>query len=306
MTIQTSVSPLGTEAHADTRAVLLNQVSWGAIFAGATIALVAQAVINLIGVGVGLSSVGVHATDNPAASTVSAGAGIWFVASGIVASLIGGLIAGRLSGKPLPGTAGLHGLVSWAVTTLVVLYLLTSAASGLVGGTLSTVSSALGGAGNLVGGTVQTAAQAAAPSLSKISNPLDGIEQKVREQSAGQDPQAAKDAAVAAIKALFTGDASQKQQAESRAADALAKAQNIPVDQARQQVQDYEKQYDQAVATAKQKAEAAAVTAKSAATQGAFYAALALVLGALAAFLGGRFGAPKPATLLSSYDARRV
>lgn len=306
MTIQTTVSPLGADAQADTRAVLLHQVSWGAIFAGAAIALVAQAVINLIGVGVGLASVGVNASDNPAASTVSAGAGIWFVVSGIVASLIGGLIAGRLSGKPIPGTAGLHGLVSWSVTTLVVLYLLTSAASGIVGGTLSTVSGALGGAGSLVGGTVQTAAQAAAPSLSKISNPLDGIEQKVREQAAGQDPQAARDAAVAAIKALFTGDATQKQQAESRAADALAKAQNIPVDQARQQVQDYEKQYDQAVATAKQKGEAAAIAAKSAATQGAFYAAIALVLGALAAFLGGRFGAPKPATLLGAYDSRRA
>ncbi len=306
-TIQPTVSPLAAaEAQADTRAVLLNQVSWGAIFAGAVTALVTQVIVNLVGVGVGLASVGVNSGDNPAASTVSMGAGIWFVASGIVASLAGGLIAGRLSGKTLPGSAALHGLVSWAVTTLVVLYLLTSAASGLVGGTLSTVSSALGGAGNLVGGTVQTAAQAAAPSLSKISNPLEGIEQKVREQSAGQDPQAAKDAAVAAVKALFTGDPAQKQQAESRAADALAKAQNIPVDQARQQVQDYEKQYEQAVATAKQKAEAAAVTAKSAATQGAFYAAIALILGALAAFFGGRLGAPKPVTLLGAYDARRV
>jgi len=307
VTIQTTTAPLATgAAHADTRAVLLNEVSWGAIFAGAVTALVTQVIVNLVGVGVGLASVGTNAADNPSASTVSMGAGIWFVASGIVASLAGGLIAGRLSGKPLPGAAALHGLVSWAVTTLVVLYLLTSAASGLVGGTLSTVSGALGGAGNLVGGTIQTAAQAAAPSLSKVSNPLDGIEDKVRQQTAGQDPQAAKDAAVAAIKALFTGDASQKQQAENRAADALAKAQNIPVDQARQQVQDYEKQYDQAVATAKQKAEAAAVTAKSAATQGAFYAAIALILGALAAFLGGRLGAPKPATLLGAYETRRV
>ena len=40
--------------------------------------------------------------------------------------------------------------MSWAVTTLVVLYLLTSAATGLVGGTFGTVSSALGGAGNVV------------------------------------------------------------------------------------------------------------------------------------------------------------
>ncbi|KQQ27136.1 PhnA-like protein [Methylobacterium sp. Leaf123] len=303
MTTTTSLSPV---AASDTRAVLLNEVSWGAIFAGAVTALVTQVVLNLVGVGVGLASVGTNAADNPDASTFSLGAGLWFVVSGIVASLAGGLIAGRLSGKSLPGVAALHGLVAWAVTTLVVLYLITSAASGLVGGTLGTVSGALGGAGNLVGGTVQTAAQAAAPSLSKIANPLDGIEQKVREQSAGQDPQAARDAAVAAVRAVLSGDPAQKEQAKTRAADALAKAQGIAPDQAKAQIDGYEKQYEQAVATAKQKAEAAAVAAKSAATQGAFYAALALILGALAAFFGGRLGAPKPATLVGTYDARRA
>ena len=307
MTIQTTPSPLATgAAQADTRAMLLNEVSWGAIFAGAVTALVTQVIVNLVGVGVGLASVGTTAADTPSAATASMGAGLWFVASGIVASLAGGVIAGRLSGKPLPGAAALHGLVSWAVTTLVVLYLLTSAAGGLVGGTLSTVSGALGGAGSLVGGTVQTAAQAAAPSLSKISNPLDGIEQRVREQSAGQDPQAARDAAVAAVRAVLTGDAAQKEQAKSRAADALARAQGTSPDQAKAQIDDYQKQYEQAVATAKQKAEAAAVTAKSAATQGAFYAALALLLGGLAAFLGGRLGAPKPVTLLGAYETRRA
>ncbi|MCC0805085.1 PhnA-like protein [Methylobacterium sp. W2] len=290
----------------DTRTVLLNQVSWGAIFAGAVTALVTQVILNMVGVGIGLSSVGPVAADNPAASTLSLSAGVWFIVSGIVAALVGGFIAGRLSGKPVTGAAGLHGLVSWAVTTLVVLYLITSAAGGLIGGAFSGVTSTLGGAGALVGGTVQTAAQAAAPSLSKISNPLDGIEQSVRQQAAGQDPQAAKDAAVAAIRALFTGDPAQKAQAENRAADALAKAQGIPVDQAKTQIQDYKKQYEETVATAKQKAEAAAVAAKSAATQGAFYGALALILGALAGFFGGRLGAPTLATLTDRYDARRV
>lgn len=298
MTIQTTTSPLATgAAQADTRAMLLNEVSWGAIFAGAVTALVTQVIVNLVGVGVGLASVGTTAADTPSAATASMGAGLWFVASGIVASLAGGVIAGRLSGKPLPGAAALHGLVSWAVTTLVVLYLLTSAAGGLVGGTLSTVSGALGGAGSLVGGTVQTAAQAAAPSLSKISNPLDGIEQRVREQSAGQDPQAARDAAVAAVRAVLTGDAAQKEQAKSRAADALAKAQGIAPDQAKAQIDEYQKQYEQAVATAKKQAEEAAKTAKSVATQGALYAAIALILGAIAAFIGGLLAAPKPASL---------
>lgn len=294
-TIAATTSPDAVpEARGDARAVLLNQVSWGAIFAGAAMALVAQVVINLVGVGVGLASLGSGAEEGAAASTVSIGAGVWFVASGILASLAGGAIAGRMSGKPLAGAAGLHGLVSWAVTTLLVLYMLTSAAGGLVGGALGTVSSALGGAGSLVGGTVQTAAQAAAPSLARIADPIDGIERTVREQAAGQDPQAARDAAVAAVRALLTGDQDQKAQAEARAADALAKAQGIPADQARQQVKDYERQYEQAVATAKAKAAETAATAKSAATQGAFYAALALLLGALAAFLGGRLAAPRP------------
>ncbi|MBD8905304.1 PhnA-like protein [Methylorubrum zatmanii] len=283
----------------DTRTVAretvdLNQVSWGAVFAGAATALVTQVVINLVGVAAGLAAVDVNAPNNPTASNLSISAGVWFVGSGIVASLVGGLIAGRLAGKPLRAVAGLHGFVSWVVTTLVVLYLLTSAASGIVGGAVSTVGSALGGAGNLVGGAVQTAAQAAAPSLSKISNPIDRVEQRVKEQAAGQDPQAARDAAVSAVRALLSGDAADKQQAETRAADALAKAQNIPVDQARQQVQDYQKQYEQAVASAKKQAEDAAKTAKSVATQGSLYASIALILGAIAAFLGGLLSAPKP------------
>ncbi|TXN65639.1 PhnA-like protein, partial [Methylobacterium sp. WL6] len=96
-------------------------------------------------------------------------------------------------------------------------------------------------------------------------------------------------------RALLSGDPAQKAQAENRAADALAKAQGIPTDQAKTQIQDYEKQYDAAVADAKQKAKVAAEAARSAATQGAFYGALALILGALAGFLGGRFGAVNPA-----------
>ena len=139
-----------------------------------------QVILNIVGVGVGVSGVGTTVADNPAASTLAMSAEIWFVGSGIVAALAGGFLAGRLSEKPITGTAGLQCLVSWAVTTLVVLYLLTSAAGGLTGGAFSGVTSTLGGAGSLVGGIVQTAAQAAAPSLSKISNPLDGIEQSVR------------------------------------------------------------------------------------------------------------------------------
>jgi pyruvate/2-oxoglutarate dehydrogenase complex dihydrolipoamide acyltransferase (E2) component len=285
------------------RTVLVNQVSWGAIFAGAVAALVAQMILNMIGLGIGLSTLNPTGNDTPSAASLSTGAGLWWVVSGIVASLIGGFLAGRLSGKPVAGTSGYHGLISWAVTTLVIVYLITSAAGGILGGAFSGITSVLGGAGSAIGGTVQTAAQAAAPSLTKVSNPLDGIESKVRETTGNQDPEALRNAAANAVRGYLSGDAAQQAQAEQTAVDALAKAQGIPADQAKAQIQDYRKQYEQTVAEAKKKAQAAAEATRSAAAQGSLYGALALILGALAAFLGGRLGTVSPAL---AYGDRRV
>ena len=83
----------------DQRTYLFNRASWGAILAGVVAALVAQLLINLLGIGVGLSAVNVANTaDNPDASTFSIGAGIWWTLSGIIASFFGGVVAGRLCG----------------------------------------------------------------------------------------------------------------------------------------------------------------------------------------------------------------
>jgi hypothetical protein len=45
----------------DVRTIMLNQVSWGAVFAGGTIALVTQIILNMVGIGIGLSTVDVAA-----------------------------------------------------------------------------------------------------------------------------------------------------------------------------------------------------------------------------------------------------
>src|SRR4051794_32648879 len=193
----------------DLRTLVLNQVSWGAVFAGATISLVMQMILNMVGLGVGLSTLDIAKGDTPTASSLSLGAGIWWVVSGILAAALGGYIAGRLSGKASQSTTAYHGLIAWAVSTLVVVYLLSSAASGLIGGAMSTVSSVLGGAGKTIGGSLQTAVQSAAPSLNNVSDPMSAIENKVRSAS-GQDPAALRDAAATAVRAALTGDPSQQ------------------------------------------------------------------------------------------------
>jgi hypothetical protein len=274
----------------DVRTVLLNKVSWGAVLAGVVVSLVAHLILNMIGIGVGASTVDVAAADNPAASTFSIGAAIWWTVSGIIAAFVGGYTAGRLSGKPKNTTAGWHGLTTWALTTLLIFWLLSSAVGGILGGIYNTVSGAIGSVGSAAG----TAAQSAAPSLANVTDPFSQIEQSVRSSTGGNDPQALRDSAVAAVRAAVTGDQAQAQDARERAAQAISRAQGIPVEDARNQVQQYEQQYRQTVEQAKQQATQAADAAASTIATGALAAAIALLLGAVGGWFGGRAGAVEP------------
>ena len=78
--------------------------------------------------------------------------------------------------------------------------------------------------------------------------------------------------------------------AREEAARALAAARGIPPEQAAQQVAAIEKQYRDAVASARANATAAADAAASVVSTGALIAFVALVLGAIAGWLGGRSG----------------
>jgi hypothetical protein len=280
----------------DARSIMLNKISWGAVLAGVVVALVTQLVLNLLGIGIGAATLNPTggAADNPSASSFSIGAGLWFALSGILASLAGGYAAGRLAGKPKESTAGWHGLTTWALTTLVIFYLLSSTVGGILGGAYRTVSGALGGVTSAVGQTAQTAAQAAAPGLAQVTDPFGAIERQVRDTTGGNDPAALRDAAVAAVRAALTGDQARAEEARTRAAEAIARAQNIPVEEARKRVAGYEQQYRQTADQAKQQAAEAADTAATAVSRGALFGALGLILGAVAAWFGGRMGTVEP------------
>ena len=287
MTEPVSVAHVHASDAADPRLnAAFNKVSWGAIFASVVVALVVQLLLNLLGAGIGAAVIDPASSDNPSAATLSVSTGVWFVVSGIIASFVGGYIASRLSGRPVRYTGALHGVTAWAVTTLVVIYLLTTSVGVLIGG----VFSGLGGIVSSAGSTVATAATTAAPAIATNANPMAGIEQQIRDASGGNDPAALRDAAVASVRAALTGDHAKAEEARNRAADALAKAQNIPADQAKQQVAQYEQQYKDAIAQAKQKATDAAQTAATAVSAGAILAFIALAVGAIAAWVGGAVG----------------
>jgi len=279
-----AVAESGYTAREDAHAILVNKVSWGAILAGVVVGLVVQVLLTMLGVGIGAATIDPATNGSPAASTFSVASGIWYAVSGIIASFAGGYMAARMSGKTVATTGALHGLTTWAFTTLLILYLLSTAVGNIVGGTFRGIAGAVGGLG-------QTVAQAAGPML-QDANPIDAIQNQI--QATGNDPQALNNAAMNAMRALVTGDQAGADQARAQAAQALANARGIPLDQAQQQVAQMEEKYRQAVDQAKQAAAEAADKAASVVSTGALVAFVALLLGAIAGWLGGRSGVVHP------------
>ncbi|MBO0762974.1 MAG: PhnA-like protein [Hyphomicrobiaceae bacterium] len=294
----------GVTPEDDMRTILSNRVCWGAVLAGVVLALATQSILNLIGIGLGASAFDPAGGANPSAASFSIGAGLWGILSGIISALVGGYAAGRLSGQRKQ-TGGWHGLTAWALSTLLMFAMLTTAIGAILGGAFWTLASLSGGATQAVGTAAQAALQAAAPGVSRTADPFASIEKAIRGASGGNDPAALKDAAVSAVRSAVTSDPAQAQDARERAVQALAKAQGVPADQARTQLGRYDEQYRQAINVAKEQAASAAQMAATAVSRGALFGSLALLLGALAAWLGGRMGAVEPTLTTAEATAAR-
>jgi hypothetical protein len=264
---------------------LRNRISWGAIFAGVAAALVVQLLLNILGVGIGASSLDAANTgDNPSASGFSMTAAIWWTLSGIIASLVGGIVAGRLAGTSDNNTARWHGFVSWCAATLVLFYLLTSALGTLIGGTFSALGSTLGATG-----------RGAASAVSGIAQNTDGdaLQAQVRRLVNPNDAQSAQDNVMSYIRATVSGDKPTADAARDRAVDSLARTANISPDDARARLQQAEQQARQAADQVKQKAQQAAEATRKGVATASIFGSVALALGALAAWIGGGIGAPR-------------
>jgi hypothetical protein len=113
-------------------------VSWAAVIAGAFVVAALSLILLALGSGLGLSSVSPWRNRGLSASTVTKGAVVWLIISQIVASAMGGYIAGRLRTKwavihsdevYFRDTA--HGCLVWAVGLVITAAFLTSAAISL-------------------------------------------------------------------------------------------------------------------------------------------------------------------------------
>jgi hypothetical protein len=150
-------------------------VSWGAIFAGAAGAASLSLILLALGSGLGLSSVSPWAQDGVTAMTFGVSTILWLTLTQVLASGLGGYIAGRLRTK-WAGTHEdevyfrdtAHGFLAWAIATLVTAAVLTSAVTSALG-TGVQAGAALAGAAGAAGAAA--AATGARSNTSDVTTP---------------------------------------------------------------------------------------------------------------------------------------
>ncbi len=123
-----------------------HRVSWAAVFAGVTVALVTQLLLGVLGIAIGASTIHPLREQDPTGG-LGVGAGVWFVITGLISLFAGGWTAGRLAGIPRVIDSSLHGVLTWGLATLFTFYLLTTSVGAIIGG----AARALGQGASVVG-----------------------------------------------------------------------------------------------------------------------------------------------------------
>lgn len=142
------------------------RISWGAIIAGVVLAIVIQIALHLLGLSIGANTINPETEAVAVDPSLRNGAVIWVLASTLISLFAGGVAAGYLAGRPENTDGIMHGLIVWAVVTLLTLMLLTSS-------TMSFVSGVTNALGNVISATAQGVASVAqsaddvAPELSR-------------------------------------------------------------------------------------------------------------------------------------------
>jgi len=314
----------------------LRRISWGAVIGGVVLALVVQLLLGMLGLGIGLSTVDPSTGDTPSAQAFGIGAGIWWIVSTLLALFIGGWVAAHLAGIPRRTEGILHGLLAWAVATLLTVYLIATGLGNLIGGTASML-------GSVASYATQAAASIAPEIAGRVERELQerdiGLEdvrrealqllrqtgapqlqpENVRERAqdtlgqaqtsasqAARAPATADEEAATLIERVLT-QAQETVQAADREAlvNVVVARTGQSREQAQQTVQNWIDQYQAARERVEQAAERTAAQARETADQAAeamsraaLWTFVGLLLAAIAAALGGASGRPRELTTL--------
>jgi hypothetical protein len=269
---RTMIDTVIVQPGTDTGEPSIAGVSWPAVAAGAVVSCALTLVLLAFGTGLGLSVVSPWAGSGVSATTFKIGTGLYLIVIAMIASSLGGYIAGRLRTRWIGvhsdevyfrDTA--HGFIAWAFASVLGAVLLATPAT------------------SLLGGAVTGASQGAATAASQ-SGPMDGYVDALFRSDAPAAPNAGntQDSRGEMVR-LFTG--SFRNGSDLKPADRQYVAKVVAARTGLSQA-DAEKRVNEVVTQAKADIDAA----RKAAMQLAFWLTASLLLGAFCASLAATEG----------------
>jgi hypothetical protein len=292
----TTFSTMEVEAFPASEESASSAINWGPIVAGALAASTLTFILMLVGSGIGLTMVSPWSGESAGLTTVAVSTAVWLVVVQWLSSAAGGYLTGRLRTRWVGvhtdetyfrDTA--HGFLAWALATLLVVFVLGSALTAVIGGGVQAASSVASGAataasaGAASAGGSSTASDATGYFVDSLFRPAD----PARLAAPGAEGNA--EAAAQASRILVEGAAAGQIPDEDKTYLAQLVAARTGLSEA-----DAKARVDTVLAKAEDartKAQQAADTARKASATFALVGALSLVIGAfiasVAAALGG-------------------
>jgi len=161
--LREAITETAYDSEQNTPEAAASAVSWGAIVAGGVAAAALTLVLLSLGAGLGFSSISPWSARMVSGTTFHVATGLYLIVTAMVASSVGGYLAGRLRSRWVGAhtrevffrdTA--HGFLAWALATLLGAGLLGSVAGALAGGAASGVTHVDGQSAGLLDGYVDS------------------------------------------------------------------------------------------------------------------------------------------------------
>ncbi|MEC4165794.1 MULTISPECIES: hypothetical protein [unclassified Pseudomonas] len=268
-------------------------VSWAAIFAGAATAAALSLLLIMLGAGLGFSAVSPWANEGVGAKGLGITAIVWLAITQIIASGMGGYLAGRLRvkwanmhGDEVYFRDTAHGFLAWAVATLVTVTLIAGSVSSVIGSGVQAGASVASGAASAMSSAAASHADKSSGNSSDYF--IDTLFRDDRGTAVSED------AAHGIVTRIFVrslgNDGQLSGEDRTYLAQIVAQRTNLSQAEAEQRVDQVYAKAHQAVEDAKVKAKEAADTAAKVAAWTTLWMFISLLLGAFFASLCATFG----------------
>lgn len=287
-----------------------SRISWGAIISGVVVAIILQVAMNMLGLSIGAAAID-PGDPNAVAPTFGTATVLWMAASILISLFVGGAVAGYMSGRVGRNEGLWHGLTVWAVTTILALWMLTSAAGSVLNGVTNALGQGLGLLGSTAAEIVPEVADTAVlqdsllTSIRDEAGAMNGPTTSTAATTDTTDGTANSGAAVQqprsmnASLVLAVGDMLAAEEGSSEADTARQNVTTMMTDMGYSQeeatatLDRWERDYRAVAAQASERAEQAAEDIANAVATTAGLTFMVIALGGLAAGAGGFLGAPE-------------